>query len=150
MGWPGRARRCGSRHGCARVGRRRRKNRRADGRETVEMAGGAAVKIERKFTSAGQSPYAGLEFKKSTSEIRNTDGSSVFKAEGIDVPAHWSQVAVDILAQKYFRKAGVPQVDASGAPVMERGPDGSEKPVLGGERDARQVFHRLAGCWTHW
>jgi len=57
---------------------------------------------------------------------------------------------VDILAQKYFRKAGVPQLDAAGAPVVERAPDGSEKPVLGGERDARQVFHRLAGCWTQW
>jgi len=104
------------------------------------------VKIERRFTRAGRSPYEGIEFGKRTSEIRNPDGSVVFKAEGIDVPAGWSQVAVDILAQKYFRKAGVPQVDAEGKPVI--GPDG--QPVTGGERDARQVFHRLAGCWTHW
>jgi ribonucleoside-diphosphate reductase alpha chain len=104
------------------------------------------VKIERRFTQAGRSPYEGVEFGKRTSEIKNTDGSSVFKAEGIDVPAAWSQVAVDILAQKYFRKAGVPQVDGAGQPVL----DASGAPVLGGERDARQVFHRLAGCWTSW
>jgi ribonucleoside-diphosphate reductase alpha chain len=64
----------------------------------------------------------------------------------IDIPESWSQLAVDILAQKYFRKAGVPQRDADGNPLM--GSDG--KPVLGGERDARLVFERLAGCWTHW
>ncbi len=104
------------------------------------------MRIERKFTRAGQGPFAGIPFVKRTSEIRNPDGSSVFKAEGIDVPAAWSQVAVDILAQKYFRKAGVPQLDSEGNPVL----DANGKPVLGGERDARQVFHRLAGCWTSW
>jgi ribonucleoside-diphosphate reductase alpha chain len=91
-------------------------------------------------------PYDGLVFVKRSSEIRNPDGSTVFKLENIDVPEGWSQLAVDILAQKYFRKAGVPQRDANGQPVV--GPDG--KPVLGGERDARQVFERMAGCWTHW
>jgi len=104
------------------------------------------VKIERRFTESGKSPYAGIEFGKRTSEIRNPDGSSVFKLTGIDAPAAWSQVAVDILAQKYFRKAGVPQTDAEGNPLL----DVDGKPVLGGETDARQVFHRLAGCWTHW
>jgi ribonucleoside-diphosphate reductase alpha chain len=70
----------------------------------------------------------------------------VFQLEDIQVPEAWSQVATDILAQKYFRKAGVPQQDADGKPRL--GEDG--EPVLGGETDARQVFHRLAGCWTHW
>jgi len=83
---------------------------------------------------------------KRSSEIRNPDGSTVFKLEQIDIPESWSQLAIDILAQKYFRKAGVPQRDESGNPIV--GQDG--KPVLGGERDARQVFNRLAGCWTHW
>ncbi|MCG3135746.1 MAG: hypothetical protein HMLKMBBP_03502 [Planctomycetes bacterium] len=104
------------------------------------------MKIDRRFTRSGGSPYDGIEFVKRTSEIRNPDGSTVFKAEGIDVPAAWSQVAVDILAQKYFRRAGVPQKGPDGQPVLDR----EGKPVLGGERDARQVFHRLAGCWTHW
>jgi len=83
---------------------------------------------------------------KRSSEIRNPDGSTVFKLENIDVPEAWSQLAIDILAQKYFRKAGVPQHDQNGQPAI--GPDG--KSVLGGERDARQVFERMAGCWTHW
>jgi ribonucleoside-diphosphate reductase alpha chain len=104
------------------------------------------VKIQRRFTKEGQSPYAEIPFVKRTSEIRNTDGSVVFRAEDIDVPAAWSQVATDILAQKYFRKAGVPQVDEAGQPVL----DDHGKQVLGGETDARQVFHRLAGCWRHW
>ena len=104
------------------------------------------MKISRRFTGKGKSPYEGIPFSKRHSEIRNPDGSLVFEARDIDVPAHWSQVAVDILAQKYFRKAGVPQVDADGKPEMDA--DGNA--VLGGERDARQVFHRLAGCWRKW
>ncbi len=104
------------------------------------------MKIQRRFTQKGGSPYDGIAFQRRHSEIRNPNGSLVFEARDIDVPASWSQVAVDILAQKYFRKAAVPQVDASGAPVLDQ--DG--KPVLGGETDARQVFGRLAGCWRHW
>src|SRR5438105_4890455 len=87
-----------------------------------------------------------MKFVKRSSEIRNPDGSTVFKLEDIDVPERWSQLAIDILAQKYFRKAGIPQLGPDEKPVA--GPDG--KPVLGGERDARQVFHRMAGCWAHW
>jgi ribonucleoside-diphosphate reductase alpha chain len=104
------------------------------------------VRIERRFTRRGQGPYEGLTFVKRSSEIRNPDGSTVFKLDNIDVPEQWSQLATDILAQKYFRKAGVPQKDANGQPLVQA--DG--KPVLGGERDARQVFERMAGCWTHW
>ena len=66
------------------------------------------MRIERRFTVEGQSAYTGVEFRKTTSEIRNPDGSIVFRMEDIDVPAGWSQVACDVLAQKYFRKAGVP------------------------------------------
>jgi len=104
------------------------------------------VKIERRFTRRGQSPYEGFTFVKRSSEIRNPDGSTVFKLENIEVPEQWSQLAIDILAQKYFRKAGVPQRNQLGQALT--GSDG--KPVLGGERDARQVFERMAGCWTHW
>ena len=67
------------------------------------------MRIERRYTKAGQEPYADIDFRKATSEIRNPDGSIVFRLEDIDVPASWSQVATDILAQKYFRKAGVPK-----------------------------------------
>ena len=104
------------------------------------------MKISRRFTVKGKSPYEGIPFTKRSSEIRNTNGSLVFEARDIDVPQHWSQVAVDILAQKYFRKAGVPQTTPEGSPAL----DDAGKPVLGGESDARQVFHRLAGCWRHW
>src|SRR5205823_8818936 len=69
---------------------------------------GKRMRIERRFTKDGQSPYAEIEFRLTTSEIRNPDGSVVFKAENVEVPAFWSQVASDVLAQKYFRKAGVP------------------------------------------
>jgi len=104
------------------------------------------MKVARRFTKEGQSPYAGIQFDQRVSEIKNPDGSTVFRQEGISVPSGWSGVATDILAQKYFRKSGVPQYAADGKPLLDR--DG--RPVLGGERDARQVFHRLAGCWMHW
>ncbi len=104
------------------------------------------MRISRRFTTEDQTPYAGIEFVERNSEIRNPDGTTVFRQEGIAVPAEWSSVAVDILAQKYFRKSGVPQLGPDGRPLL----DGDGRPVLGGERDARQVFHRMAGCWTQW
>ncbi|MGH7229663.1 MAG: vitamin B12-dependent ribonucleotide reductase, partial [Nitrospiraceae bacterium] len=104
------------------------------------------MRIERRFTRMGLGPYEGMNFVKRSSEIRNPDGSTVFKLDDIDVPEHWSQLAIDILAQKYFRKAGIPQHGPDGKPLT--GPDG--KPALDGERDARQVFHRMAGCWAYW
>ncbi|HEX7966937.1 MAG TPA: vitamin B12-dependent ribonucleotide reductase, partial [Stellaceae bacterium] len=120
------------------------------------------MRVERRFTTAGQDPYSSIEFRVTTSEIRNPDGSRVFHLPDIDVPADWSQVACDILAQKYFRKAGVP---AKLAPVIEesvpdwlwrRTADESALAALpanerfGSEKSARQVFDRLAGTWTYW
>jgi ribonucleoside-diphosphate reductase alpha chain len=120
------------------------------------------MQIRRLFTEEGRSPYADIPFRTATSEIRNPDGSVVFRLDAIEVPAAWSQVAVDVLAQKYFRKAGVP---ARLKAVRERGvpgwlqrrvadeaalaelPDGER---LGGETSAQQVFDRLAGTWTYW
>src|SRR5580693_10439250 len=69
---------------------------------------GRTMRIERRYTKDGQSPYAEIAFRLTTSEIRNPDGSVVFRADDVEVPAAWSQVASDVLAQKYFRKAGVP------------------------------------------
>ncbi|MEM9723927.1 MAG: vitamin B12-dependent ribonucleotide reductase, partial [Pseudomonadota bacterium] len=120
------------------------------------------MKIERRFTTAGQSAYADIEFRKATSEIKNPNGERVFALEGFDVPSAWSQVAADVLAQKYFRKAGVA---ARLKPVKEEGvpkwlwrsvPDKAaleglpEAERFGGESDARQVFDRMAGAWTYW
>ena len=120
------------------------------------------MRIERRFTTAGQDPYSDIDFRTTTSEIRNPDGSRVFHLPDIDVPADWSQVACDILAQKYFRKAGVP---AKLVPVVEADiPDWlwrrtadeaalSALPVSernGSEKSAKQVFDRLAGTWTYW
>lgn len=120
------------------------------------------MRIERRYTKAGQSPYASMAFRKATSEIRNPDGSVVFRLEGIDVPEHFSQVATDILAQKYFRKAGVParlkKVEEETVPSFLWRGAADEKALGGlpekeryiGEIDARQVFDRLAGTWTYW
>ncbi|MFJ5488208.1 vitamin B12-dependent ribonucleotide reductase, partial [Hansschlegelia beijingensis] len=120
------------------------------------------MRIERRYTKAGQSPYAEVPFRKATSEIRNPDGSTVFRAADIDVPEAWSQVAVDILAQKYFRKAGVPAklkaVEENTVPswlwrsVADEAAlaELPEAERYGPERDARQVFDRLAGTWTYW
>src|SRR5438270_562789 len=120
------------------------------------------MRIERHYTKAGQSPYAGLEFRTTKSEIRNPDGSVVFCLEGIEVPAAWSQVAADVLAQKYFRKAGVParlkRVEENNVPsfLWRSVPDEAALADLAKEArftseiSARQVFDRLAGAWTYW
>ena len=120
------------------------------------------MRIERRFTKAGQSPYAAIAFRKATSEIKNPDGSVVFRLENIDVPVQFSQVASDILAQKYFRKAGVParlkKVEENDVPSwlwrstadLEALEELPEDERYGSETDARQVFSRLAGTWTYW
>src|ERR671937_1648905 len=69
---------------------------------------GRTMRIERRYAKEGQSAYADVEFRLTTSEIRNPDGSVVFRADNVEVPAFWSQVASDVIAQKYFRKAGIP------------------------------------------
>ena len=120
------------------------------------------MRIERHFTDENSSPYASIDFRQTTSEIRNPDGSVVFKLDDIDVPSAWSQVACDIIAQKYFRKAGVP---AALKPFEEDDvpewlwrqtadedalADLPKEKRLTGETSATQVFDRLAGTWTYW
>ncbi|MGU3404735.1 vitamin B12-dependent ribonucleotide reductase [Methylobacterium brachiatum] len=118
--------------------------------------------IERRISTLEGGPYTGIAFKGVTSEIRNTDGSTVFRLEGMQVPETWSQVASDILAQKYFRKAGVParlrKVEENGVPSFLWRSVADEEALaqlpederIVGETDSRQVFHRLAGCWSYW
>lgn len=120
------------------------------------------MRIERHYTSADTSPYDALSFNSTTSEIRNPDGSVVFRLQDIMVPQGWSQVASDILAQKYFRKAGVPQrlkkIEEPSIPSwlwrseadLEALENLPEQERYGSEIDARQVFDRLAGTWTYW
>ena len=104
------------------------------------------MKIQRYFTREGESPYSRINFVNRSSEIKDPDGTTIFKLDKVEVPDSWSQVAVDILAQKYFRKAGVPEIDEHGNRVTNA--DGT--PKTGTEHSARQVFHRLADCWRHW
>ncbi|SEP56531.1 vitamin B12-dependent ribonucleotide reductase [Thalassovita taeanensis] len=113
------------------------------------------MKIERKFTKAGQDAYADLDFVTTVSEIRNPDGTVVFRLDEVEVPSSWSQVASDVIAQKYFRKAGVPvkmkTVAEKGVPeFLWRSVPASKSVELGGETSAKQVFDRLAGAWAYW
>src|SRR5216117_2248506 len=120
------------------------------------------MRIERRNTTSGQSPYAGIDFRLTTSEIRNPDGSIVFRLENVEVPQFWSQVASDVLAQKYFRKAGVAarlkKVEEETVPswLWRSVPDTEalaglpENERFVSELSAKQVFDRLAGCWTYW
>src|SRR5438034_6062694 len=113
------------------------------------------MKIARRFTREGQDPFAAIPFAPRTSRIVNPNGSVVFEMKDVMVPTGWSQVAVDILAQKYFRRAGVPaattRVHEDGLPHwLQRNVAETSDTATGGETDSRQVFHRLAGCWTYW
>ncbi len=120
------------------------------------------MRIERRYTKEAQSPYADIAFRHTTSEIRNPDGSVVFHADNVEVPEAWSQVAADVLAQKYFRKAGVParlkKVEEETVPSWlwrsvadeEALKELPESDRFIGETSCKQVFDRLAGTWTYW
>ena len=120
------------------------------------------MKIDRRFTSEETGAYGALAFRSTSSEIRNPDGSVVFRLDDLEVPEGWSQVASDVLAQKYFRKAGVPaalrRVREKGVPeflwrsVADEAAlaELPEEARYGGETSARQVFDRLAGAWAYW
>jgi len=121
------------------------------------------MKFTRFYTKSDwDTPYGDMKFVSRKSEIKNPDGSVVFSMDEVIVPKSWSQVSTDIIAQKYFRKAGVPQqtvrVPEKGVPgwlqrsvADKKGmKDIEEEERYGSEHDARQVFHRLAGCWTYW
>ncbi|WP_034998689.1 vitamin B12-dependent ribonucleotide reductase [Beijerinckia mobilis] len=120
------------------------------------------MQISRRYTNSSADPYAGIAFRAAKSEIRNPDGSVVFSLEGIEVPAVWSQVASDVLAQKYFRKAGVParlkRIEEHDVPsFLWRGTADTEALAalppaerFVSETSAKQVFDRLAGAWTYW
>ena len=124
------------------------------------------MKITRKFTTAGQDPFDTVKWTTRSSKISNPDGSIVFEMNDAEVPASWSQLATDIAVSKYFRKAGVPQMEKPGSIIAggwqaaaKRAKDGlpsgvqkdeDGKVVTGPERSVRQLAHRLAGCWRHW
>jgi ribonucleoside-diphosphate reductase alpha chain len=104
------------------------------------------LRIERRFTTEGVSPYDTVTWSRRDSRITNPDGSIVFEMLDAEIPEGWSQVAADIMVSKYFRKAGVPQFDDAGNPIT----DESGVPVLGPEHSARQVIDRLAATWRFW
>ena len=113
------------------------------------------MKIERKFTKAGQDAYSDINFIKTSSEIRNPDGTVVFHLADVEVPSSWSQVASDVIAQKYFRKAGVPEslkkIKEKNVPeFLWRSQASSDETAISGETSAKQVFDRLAGAWAYW
>ncbi|MBL6769899.1 MAG: vitamin B12-dependent ribonucleotide reductase [Rhizobiales bacterium] len=113
------------------------------------------MKIERCFTKDNESPYKNIKFIKTSSQIKNPDGSIVFQLDDLEVPENWSQVAADIIAQKYFRRAGVPaklkKVEENDVPswLWKSVPE-SVDTKMGSETNSKQVFDRLAGTWTYW
>ncbi|MGD8426045.1 MAG: vitamin B12-dependent ribonucleotide reductase, partial [Balneolaceae bacterium] len=121
------------------------------------------MKFTRFYTQEEwDSPFGDLKFESRKSEIKNPDGSMVFSMDEVIVPETWSQVSTDVIAQKYFRKAGVPKetkkIKEKGVPEWLLRSEADEKAMknmpeeerFGSEHDSRQVFHRLAGCWTYW
>src|SRR6202008_2631522 len=102
------------------------------GKAQASASGG--LPFRRRFTNDKVSVFDLFEYDYRTSVIRNPSGEIVFEMTNVEVPKQWSQIATDILAQKYFRKAGVPQADGSS----------------GRETSAKQVAHRLANCWKTW
>jgi ribonucleoside-diphosphate reductase alpha chain len=116
----------------------------------VERAGrpqGGGLRITRRFSHEGEDVFGRFSYERRTSTIRQTDGSVVFELKNIEVPKGWSQVATDILAQKYFRKAGVPLKDTDGKVITD---PATGQPASGSETSVKQIVKRLAGAWRHW
>ncbi|PIN85092.1 MAG: ribonucleoside-diphosphate reductase, adenosylcobalamin-dependent [Candidatus Diapherotrites archaeon CG11_big_fil_rev_8_21_14_0_20_37_9] len=111
-----------------------------------ESRTGKGLSIPRYFTEKDQDPLAKVKYSYRTSVIKNPDGSTVFEMKDIEIPEQWTQIATDILAQKYFRKAGVPQFDKNGKPIL----DEKGKQKLGPEMSVKQVVERLAETWRWW
>jgi len=113
------------------------------------------MKVNRFFTDRTGGPYHDIVWERRKSEIRNPNGKSIFSEDTVIVPSFWSQIAADIIAQKYFRKAGVPKdkiyewKNCVNVQLSDDDP-GSSLPEDGAEHDARQVFHRLAFTWLDW
>jgi ribonucleoside-diphosphate reductase alpha chain len=120
------------------------------------------MRIERRFTKAGESPWTGVIFEQRSSVIRNPDGEAVFAMDPVFVPDFWSGLATDIIAQKYFRKAGVParlkRIPEEGVPEWLQCSEADEKALTNlapemrftHENDVRQIVGRMAGTWTYW
>src|SRR5262245_31042662 len=113
------------------------------------------MRIARRYTVTGQDPFVTIVFQPRASRIMNPDGSIVFEMKDIMVPESWSQVATDVLAQKYFRNAGVPKrtqrIPEPNMPVwLQRSVAHQSGTEFGSETDARQVFRRMAGAWSYW
>ena len=113
------------------------------------------LKIDRKFTKTGKDPFQKLKWEKRDVEIRNFDGSTAFSMKDVNLPDNYSQVAANVLAQKYLRKAGVPKklkkVKELDVPIwLQKSVPDSKSTSLGEELDGKQTFRRLAGTWTYW
>ena len=120
------------------------------------------MKVDRFNTKNNNDPYSIIKFKRTSSEIRNPDGTIVFSQSNVEVPESWSQVAADVLAQKYFRKAGiakylkrVPEEDIPKF-LWRSIPDEKKLSTLpleerfSGEKSCKEVFDRIAGAWAYW
>ena len=116
------------------------------GRQVSSPLHRGGLSISRVFTTPGSDPLEEVTYEKRTSRIANPDGSVVFEMHGTEIPVDWSQVATDIVVSKYFRKAGVPQMDDQGNLLR----DEKGEVVRGPERSVKQVIRRMAGCWRHW
>ena len=104
------------------------------------------MKITRRFTTEKKNVWDSVEWTTRSTKIANADGSVVFEMNDAEIPSDWSQLATDIMVSKYFRKAGVPQLHEDGTPEL----DADGKAITGPERSAKQVIHRLVGCWRSW
>jgi len=118
------------------------------GAETLPLTqgDGKGMTIKRLFTRAGEDPLEQVEYDHRSSVIREVNGTVKYEITDVEVPKSWSQVATDILAQKYFRKAGVPLFNEDGSPQLDE--HGAQ--MLGSEKSLKQVVRRMTKCWRQW
>src|SRR5579872_7387320 len=79
------------------------------------------LRFGRFFTPAGSHAYDLVEWERRTAAITGEKGQVIFEQKDVEVPRSWSQLAINVVAQKYFRGApGSPERETSVRQIVDR------------------------------
>ncbi len=79
------------------------------------------LRFGRYFTPEGSHAYDLIEWERRTAAITGEKGQLIFEQKDVEVPRSWSQLAINVVAQKYFRGSpGSPERETSVRQIIDR------------------------------